>query len=294
MHEEKYVVKECQRLLTVFLSLVGLELKASKTRIAHTLHKDLSEDNVAGFDFLGFNIRQFRTYYGSALENGIPLGFKTLIVPSKKSCSKHQSAIKVQIDNSRSLPQDALICNLNPIIQGWSRYFRVSDGQRTFSKQDFLTYVKLRRWAKRKTGSSSLGSTYWTKDGTRKWVFKPKDKSIKLSFHTNISCSVNTYVKVKGNPSPFNGDKIYWVLRLQKDPQLSTNTVKLLVKQSGKCSYCDRYFKDTDILEIDHINPKSKGGKEVYNNLRLLHRHCHDRITNENEIILKAEVSSFQ
>ena len=29
-------------------------------------------------------------------------------------------------------------------------------------------------------------------------------------------------------------------------------------------------------MEIDHIIPKSKGGKKEYKNLQLLHRHCHD------------------
>ena len=38
---------------------MGLELKASKTRIAHTLHLELSEEGLAGFDFLGDRSRQF-------------------------------------------------------------------------------------------------------------------------------------------------------------------------------------------------------------------------------------------
>ena len=29
-------------------------------------------------------------------------------------------------------------------------------------------------------------------------------------------------------------------------------------------------------MEIDHIIPKSRGGKKEYKNLQLLHRHCHD------------------
>ncbi|NER52291.1 MAG: HNH endonuclease, partial [Symploca sp. SIO1A3] len=29
-------------------------------------------------------------------------------------------------------------------------------------------------------------------------------------------------------------------------------------------------------MEIDHIIPTSLGGKDWYNNLQLLHRHCHD------------------
>lgn len=29
-------------------------------------------------------------------------------------------------------------------------------------------------------------------------------------------------------------------------------------------------------MEIDHIIPKSQGGKDKYDNLQLLHCHCHD------------------
>ena len=29
-------------------------------------------------------------------------------------------------------------------------------------------------------------------------------------------------------------------------------------------------------MEVDHIIPKSKGGKDRLDNLQLLHRHCHD------------------
>jgi RNA-directed DNA polymerase len=28
-------------------------------------------------------------------------------------------------------------------------------------------------------------------------------------------------------------------------------------------------------MEVDHIKPLSKGGKDTYENLQLLHRHCH-------------------
>ena len=35
-------------------------------------------------------------------------------------------------------------------------------------------------------------------------------------------------------------------------------------------------FTYDDIMEIDHIIPKAKGGSNDFVNLQLLHRHCHD------------------
>jgi RNA-directed DNA polymerase len=32
-------------------------------------------------------------------------------------------------------------------------------------------------------------------------------------------------------------------------------------------------------MELDHIIPKSQGGKDEYKNWQLLHRHCHDTKT---------------
>jgi len=39
---------------------------------------------------------------------------------------------------------------------------------------------------------------------------------------------------------------------------------------------CGLHFTEGDLLEIDHINPVSCGGKKEWKNLQLLHRHCHD------------------
>ncbi|HEY9875962.1 MAG TPA: HNH endonuclease signature motif containing protein, partial [Candidatus Obscuribacterales bacterium] len=49
--------------------------------------------------------------------------------------------------------------------------------------------------------------------------------------------------------------------------------------QKGKCAHCGLYFTEESVLEVDHVIPKSKGGKNSYDNLKLLHRHCHDEKT---------------
>jgi RNA-directed DNA polymerase len=58
--------------------------------------------------------------------------------------------------------------------------------------------------------------------------------------------------------------------------EIDNVTAKLLKKQKGKCNHCGLSFKHDDLIETDHIIPKSKGGKDKLDNYQLLHRHCHD------------------
>ena len=49
---------------------------------------------------------------------------------------------------------------------------------------------------------------------------------------------------------------------------------KLLLKQKGKCRWCELLFRDEDILEVDHIDQNHSNN--TLSNLILLHLHCHD------------------
>ena len=50
-------------------------------------------------------------------------------------------------------------------------------------------------------------------------------------------------------------------------------------KQKGLCNWCKLRFHHDDILEIDHIQPLKSSGQDEWNNIQLLHRHCHDNKT---------------
>jgi len=65
---------------------VGLEISDKKTRLTHTSSR---------FDFLGFNIRQYKVgkHKSGKSRNGNRLGFKTLIMPSKDKVKKHYKKI---------------------------------------------------------------------------------------------------------------------------------------------------------------------------------------------------------
>lgn len=93
---------------------------------------------------------------------------------------------------------------------------------------------------------------------------------------STVRNTISRHIKVNGEASPYDGDMKYWSTRMGKQPGIPTRVAKLLKRQKGKCAHCGLTFREEDVMEIDHIIPKSKGGKDTYKNLQLLHRHCHD------------------
>ncbi|MBR8841072.1 MAG: group II intron reverse transcriptase/maturase [Stigonema ocellatum SAG 48.90 = DSM 106950] len=287
LHENKTVVQRCREIISEWLAGIGLELKPEKTRLTHTFKPELSEDGKAGFDFLGHHIQQYPAgkYRSSISAKGEILGFNTLITPSAKASKVHLEEIGRIITRHMASPQAALISDLNPVIRGWASFYSNSDAQTVgeLSKQDYLTYLKLRRWAKRRCGNINDGHIkYWTSTGDNNWVFATKEGNanpLRLLTHKDVGSSSTDYVKVKGDKSPYDGDLIYWSARLGKHPQMPNRKAKLLKLQLGKCPWCGLSFHDWDVIEVDHIIPRALRGKDEYQNLQLLHRHCHDEKT---------------
>ncbi len=287
LHKDKAVIQRCREIISDWLAGIGLELKPEKTRLTHTLYPELSEDGKAGFDFLSHHIQQYPAgkYRSNKNAEGRILGFNTLITPSKKASKVHQEQVGRIIRKHRSSPQAALIKDLNPVIRGWTSYFTNSDAQTVgeLSKQDRLTYLKLRRWAKRRCGNISDGHTkYWTSIDDNNWVFATRSgeaNPLRLLLHRESSSSSTDYVKVKGDKSPFDGDLVYWSSRLGTHPEMPHRKAKLLKQQKGKCPWCELRFQEWDVMEVDHKTPRALGGKDEWKNLQLLHRHCHDEKT---------------
>lgn len=275
LHEELNVIKKCQEIIADWLSDMDLELKPSKTKLTHTLSE--IEGNI-GFEFLGFHVQQFTTgiFRCAKSSNGKPLGFNTIITPSKAKVKLHLIKIAEVIDTHKTAPQAALISKLNPIIKGWSNYYSTKVSKKTFNKVDHLIYEKLRVWAKVRGKGGINKDKYWRTVGDRNWCFSTEDG---LELLTHASTPIVRHTKVKSEASPFNGDWIYWSKRRGESPDTPNKVATLIKKQKGICPHCGLYFTNTDIVEVDHITPKSLGGKDEYKNLQLLHRHCHDTKT---------------
>jgi len=283
LHEDITVVQRCKEIISEWLKGMGLELKPSKTRLAHTLFEYNGQS--AGFNFLGFNVRQYPTgkYNTGCNSKGKPLGFKTLIKPSKEKVKVHYNRITDVIDQHKAAPQAALISQVNPIIRGWANYYSSKVSKETYSALDAMVYRKLKSWAQSRHPNKSghwVANKYWQTIGGDNWAFATRQEGknpLRLLKHS--ATEIQRHVKVKGGASPYDGNLVYWSTRMGKNPEVPKDVATLLKRQKGKCAHCDLYFTEESVLEVDHIIPKSKGGSNEYKNLQLLHRHCHDKKT---------------
>lgn len=283
MHHRLEVVEECRELVSQWLARMGLQLHEDKTTITHTL--DSFEQRV-GFDFLGFNFRQFRVgkthWIQSGGTNQGKLKYKTIIKPSKAALKRHYRAMSEVIGRFKAAPQDALIQVLNPKILGWSAYYSTVSAKMTFNKLDHLVVQRLLRWGRRRHPNTSrvwIVGKYFNPNGKkgptselRPWDFCTPEGDVLRRYADR---RIQRHVMVKGSRSPYDGDWTYWAKRMSKYPGWTSGRRRLLKSQKGKCVMCGMYFRMGDHVDRDRIVPGRLGGRYTFDNTRLVHRHCH-------------------
>jgi RNA-directed DNA polymerase len=218
-HSKKAELEKAIRNTEERLHDMGLQLSPSKTRVTHTLTPH--EGNV-GFDFLGFHVQQYpvgKTHTGKDTW-GKPLGFTTTIQPSKEAIKLHLREIKLSLRKLQKAPQEAVIRELNPMIRGWSNYYRWVVCSKAFKHCEHVTFRQLTRWAKARhptKGKKMAGRKYWVHLDTRK-VFgtyiQEKSATPQLIYvRTHVETQSQDYVKVRGNASPYDGNLLNWAKR---------------------------------------------------------------------------------
>ncbi len=278
LHAQETEVIKAQQIIARWLKDIGLELKPSKTRLSHTLRE--YQGNV-GFNFLGFTIRQFpvgKTHTGT--HSGKPLGFKTIITPSKEGVQRHLQALRKILQKSQALPQEELIDQLTPVIHGWALYYRTVVSAKQFATCDHHLVSMLWQKMTRKHPKKSAGwvkGKYWRTIEGNTWTYATPEGPEQHVLRRHAAIPIQRHTKVKGKASPFDGNLLYWAKRLKDHPLTKTTLGRLLQKQQGKCRWCELFFREEDQIEIDHITPKSEGGGEELSNKFALHRHCHDQ-----------------
>jgi RNA-directed DNA polymerase len=264
LHPTREVIERCQAVLAEHLRGMGLAWKPSKTRITHTLQV---EEGEAGFDCLGFNIRQYPTKSKR--------GDKPIIKPSREAMARHQRQLRAVVRRHRMDAQGRLIEALNPVIRGWSHYFSTVCRHETFEQMDEQLRQQLRSWIRLRHPHKTLKwgyQKYWRCEEGQ-WNCQPRACGKRWGAHTETP--IQRHVKVQGRRSPDDGDEIYWSRRRAYHPGVSRRVARLLKRQDGRCTSCGYSFKAGDVLEVDHLIPRQQGGRDVSTNWQLLHRYCH-------------------
>jgi len=115
------------------LAPMGLRLSPEKTTIAHI------DD---GFDFLGFRIQRRR-------KRGTRKRY-VYTWPSRQALGAVKSRIRVLTRMGRNLPLAILLHRLNPVLRGWTHYFRHGVAKRTFGYLRAFVWRRVVHWLCRK------------------------------------------------------------------------------------------------------------------------------------------------
>jgi len=190
-----------------------------------------------GFDFLGWTI--------TVRPNG-----KFISTPSQKSTKAIKAKVKEVMKNSR-YTQEQRIEKCACVIRGWRNYHRFCD----MSDHNLWSIA---HWTWKFIRKQGRFNRYQT------------NKVIKKAF-PKISWAMNSYIKVKGDKSPFDGDMVYWSKR--ENANYDGITAKLLKKQNHTCTSCSLKFYPGDKVEVHHKDGNHQNWKPK--NLVALHRECH-------------------
>jgi len=274
--DTKEKLEESRKRAEAWLKTIGLEMKPSKTRVTHTLEP---VDGNVGFDFLGFQVKQYRVgkSHSSKDSQGNKLGFTLLIKPTREAKQEHLKSLKQTIRKHRSRSQEILIKELSPKTRGWSNYYKTVVAADCFRDMDWYMNNMLWKWAtwSDKGSRKTLKEKYWQRTDGKRWEFRTKNNW--LYYHTRTK--ITRHKKVVGTASPFDGNMAYWAKRVYDGPVTKNRVGRVLRQQKGQCAGCGLYLRDGDLIELDHFIPKRLGGKDEISNLRAYHRHCHDQKT---------------
>ena len=250
-----------------WLSERGLQLSTEKTKLVH-----IDE----GFNFLGFNVRQYKG--------------KLLIKPQKEKVLAFCKKVGQIIKEMSTVKQEILIKKLNPILRGFANYY-----QRVVSKQTF-SYIKSRvwkylwNWCKRRHLKRRLKwvkKKYFHVINGIDWTFccmteDRKGKIRPLCLYNVEKTPIVRHIKITGTKSPFDAELAnYWEARCHKLGKIKwakgSKYYQVAKNQKWKCPVCGQFLTNEENEETHHIVPVKDGGSDDTENLIHLHKACHKR-----------------
>ena len=258
---------EARSLLATWLKARGLQLSDEKTHIRH-----LQE----GFNFLGFAIRHYPA------PNSSRRGYKLLITPSTDSVNQLKRKLKGLWRKHVGTPTVALINEMNPVIRGWSTYFRTGVAKEMFSALDNFMYYRAQRYMKRRHPTKSgrwrtqkyRGRSVGHQDH---WAFQDKGRNATLRKFAWTKIVRHRLVRSTYSPDdPTLQD--YWRQRRVKPHMTTRRGRPLTQRQQGRCPVCHHHLDNGEDLHVHHVVPKKHGGTDDLVNLKVVHHTCHRQI----------------
>jgi RNA-directed DNA polymerase len=217
--------------LAEWLTPRGLTFNEDKTQV-------VSIDE--GFDFLGFNVRR---YDGTLL-----------IKPAKAAVKRIRERLRVEMRALRGNNAATVLRKINPIVRGWSAYYRTVVSSDTFTRLDDYVWKLTYKWAKYGHPNKPRNwiiARYFGRFNTSRqdrWVFGDRASGaylLKFSW-----TSIVRHPMVKGTASPDDPALAdFWTERRAKGPPppVGRATLRLLQAQNGRCPRCGGF-----LLHADH------------------------------------------
>jgi len=251
-NDTKRGVEETRDRLQDFLKQeLKLELSSDKTTITHAYD---------GFDFLGFNVRKYKSRKG------------VIITPSEKNIQKLKDKIMSFLNRKRhDVDVVAMMLTINPVIRGWANYFRYVNSYETFNTLDFYLHKRFIKWYRGKYKMNLRAGTI----GALKWI--KGEQSLKLRHFADSKVERSKWTSQSPNPY-ITGEIKYlrenpfvestWYGKSERNTEL---VYQCYQRDNGICQICQRCKTN---LVAHHIIPLKDDGEDTLDNLITICEDC--------------------
>ena len=267
--------------LAGWLTPRGLTFNEDKTHIV-TLDE--------GFDFLGCTVRR---------QSG-----KLLIKPSKAALRRIRERLRTEMLTLRGANAFAVVQRFNPIIRGWTAYYRTVVSSNAFATLDRYLWRLTYKWAK--FGHSNKSKRWivdryfgaFNKSRQDRWVFGDRASG---AYRVKFAWTkIVRHRMVKGRASPDDPSLAqYWADRRRRGapPPLDQLSLRVLKTQAGICPACGDLLLHADhppqtpaeweqwarvtgqALRKQSLTHRRRDGSGETSSLRLVHVRCRGSTT---------------
>jgi len=272
----RHEAEQVKARLAGWLTPRGLTFNEDKTRVV-TLEE--------GFDFLGVTVRR---------QSG-----KLLIKPSNAALRRIRDRLRTEMNALRGANAAAVVQRLNPIIRGWSAYYRTVVSSKAFALLDRYLWQLTYKWAK---FGHPKKPKYWiinryfgdfNKSRQDRWVFGDR---VGGAYRVKFAWTkIVRHRMVRGGASPDDPTLTqYWADRRRRSapPPMNGLSLQLLQRQAGRCPWCRDLLLHADhppqsppeweqwvratgrALRKQSLTYQRRDGSGETNSLRLVHVRC--------------------